>query len=106
MDQAQQNLPVLAYIVIESPNGIKTEMSFQLDFDCTNKQAEYEALIISLEILADFRLSTVRIIGDSQLVLKQVCGEYKCSSLSLAPYFAMAVQLMDEFDDVTGQAIS
>nr|WMB96900.1 reverse transcriptase [Solanum melongena]WMB97090.1 reverse transcriptase [Solanum aethiopicum] len=85
-----------AGIILISPEGLKTELSFTLDFECTNNQAEYEALIIGLEILIiDLRASTIQIIGDSLLVLKQISGEYKCSSKALLPYFAMAVQLLD-----------
>ena len=40
-----------AGIVIISPKGIKTTLSFNLTFKCTNNQAEYEALVIILEIL-------------------------------------------------------
>ena len=39
--------------------------------------------------------------GDSQLVLKQVAGEYKCRSLSLAPYFTAAIQLLESLEEVT-----
>ena len=42
-----------AGIVIISPKGIKTTLSFNLVFKCTNNQAEYEALVISLEILLE-----------------------------------------------------
>ena len=38
-------------IVNISPKGIKTTLSFNLAFKCTNNQVEYEALVISLEIL-------------------------------------------------------
>ena len=38
-------------IVIQSPRYRRTEMSFKFDFNCTSNQAEYEALIIGLEIL-------------------------------------------------------
>ncbi|GKV17036.1 hypothetical protein SLEP1_g27591 [Rubroshorea leprosula] len=88
-------------VVVISPSGLKTQMSFQLDFDCTNNQAEYEALIIGLEMLVELKVSMVEVIGDSQLLLKQLSGEYKCTSLALAPYFALAVQLLEEFDDVS-----
>ena len=40
-------------IVIISPKGIKTILSFNLAFKCTNNQAEYEALVIGLEILME-----------------------------------------------------
>ena len=57
-------------VVITSPFGIETTLSFILDFECTNNQAEYEALIIGLEILQDLRSKEVLILGDSQLVTK------------------------------------
>ena len=52
-------------IVIISPKGIKTTISFNLDFKCTNNQAEYEALVIGLEILLELGAQEVHIIGDS-----------------------------------------
>ena len=57
-------------MVITSPFGTKTALSFTLDFECTNNQAEYEALIIGLKILQDLGAKEVLIIGDSQLVIK------------------------------------
>ncbi|XP_059650407.1 uncharacterized protein LOC132296208 [Cornus florida] len=42
-----------AGIVIILPAGRKASFSFFLDFKCSNNQAEYEALIISLEILIE-----------------------------------------------------
>ncbi|GKV52447.1 hypothetical protein SLEP1_g59024 [Rubroshorea leprosula] len=90
-----------AGVVVISPSRLKTQMSFQLDFNCTNNQVEYEALIIGLEMLVELKVSMVEVIWDSQLVLKQLSGDYKCTSLALAPYFALAVQLLEEFDDVS-----
>ena len=40
-------------MVITLPEGTKTTLSFNLDFECNNNQAEYEALIIGLQILQD-----------------------------------------------------
>ena len=61
-------------IVIISPRGVKTTLSFNLAFECTNNQVEYEALVNGLEILLDIRAKDVRVIGDSQLVLRQLTG--------------------------------
>ena len=36
-----------------APKGIKTTLSFNLVFKCTNNQAEYEALVIDLKILLE-----------------------------------------------------
>ncbi|GKV11259.1 hypothetical protein SLEP1_g22525 [Rubroshorea leprosula] len=90
-----------AGIIIVSSDGIKTQWCFQLDFECTNNQAEYEALVIGLELLVELNVPSVEIVGDSQLVLKQLSGEYKCTSMVLSPYFATAIQLLEEFDDVS-----
>ena len=87
-------------IVTISPRGVNTTLSFNLAFECTNNQAEYEALAIGLDLLLDLEAKDVRVIGDSQLVLRQLTGEYKCNGLLLAPYFTAAIQLLDSFDNV------
>ncbi|XP_075494675.1 uncharacterized protein LOC142532245 [Primulina tabacum] len=90
-----------AGIVITSPRGVKTALSFNLGFPCTNNQAEYEALVIGLEILKDLGTKELLISGDTQLVLKHLSGEFKCTSLSLAPYYTAASQLLDDFEEVS-----
>ena len=50
-DRSSLENSIGASIVILSPLGVKTTMSFNLDFDCINNQAEYEALVTGLEIL-------------------------------------------------------
>ena len=46
-------------IVTKSKRGVKTTLSFNLVFGCTNNQVEYEALVIGLEILSDLRAKDV-----------------------------------------------
>ena len=85
-DGSSMEKSVGAVIVIISPKGIKTTLSFNLAFKCTNNQAEYKTLVISLEIFMELKAQVVHIIGDSQLVIWQLIGEYKCNSLLLASY--------------------
>ena len=59
-----------ARIVIISPKGVKTTLSFNLTFGCTNNQVEYEALVIGLAMLLELGAKDVRVIGNSQLVLR------------------------------------
>ena len=77
--------------MIISPRGVKTTLSFNMAFECTKNQGEYEALVIGLEILLELGEKDVRVIGDSQLVLRQLTWEYKCNSLLLTPYFTVAI---------------
>ena len=66
--------------MIISPRGVKTTLSFNIAFECTNNQAEYEALVIGLEILPELGEKDVQVIGDSQLVLRQLTWD-KCNNL-------------------------
>ena len=84
-------------IVIILPKGIKSTLSFNLAFKCTNNQVEYEALVISLEILLELGEQEVHVIGDNQLVLRQLIGEYKCNNLLLSPYYTASTQLLGSF---------
>ena len=69
-DGSSKEKSIGAGIVIISPKGIKTTLSFNLAFKCTNNKDEYEALMTDLEILMELRAQEVHIIRDSQLVLQ------------------------------------
>ena len=96
-DGSSTEKSVGARIVIISPKGIKTSLSFNVAFKCTNNQAEYEALLIGMEILMELGAQEVHIIRDSQLALRHLIGEYKCKNLLLAPYYTSSTQLLDSF---------
>ena len=42
----------------------------------------------------------MEIIGDSQLVIKQISKEYKCTNESLIRYLSLILRLLDQFDNV------
>ena len=98
-------------IMIISPSGVKTTLSFIMAFEYTNNHAEYEDLVISLEILLELGekdvgvIKDVRVIGDSQLVLRQLIGEYECKNLLSTPYFTTTIQLLDSFDNMEFQHV-
>ena len=67
-------------MVIESPQGHETQLSFKLEFKCTNNQAEYEVLIIRLEVLLGMGASMVEVTCDSELGINQIAGNFQCKS--------------------------
>ncbi|CAL9006545.1 unnamed protein product [Prunus brigantina] len=71
-----------AGVVIESPQGQRWQFAFQLDFRCTNNQAEYEALIIGLEILQGMKAT-------------------RCTSENLALYYVTALNTADQFSRIS-----
>ncbi|XP_072064965.1 uncharacterized protein [Arachis hypogaea] len=70
-------------IFIISPEGVPSEFLFELKYPCSNNVVEYEALILGLKILIDKGVLDVQILGDSQLVLKQLSKEFKCNNETL-----------------------
>ncbi|XP_050218777.1 uncharacterized protein LOC126669364 [Mercurialis annua] len=88
-----------AGVHIVTPLGASYQLSFRLQFECTNNQAEYEALIFGFEILAELGAKAISVKGDSLLVIKQVTGEFKCESELLVRYCNKAKHLIEGFQD-------
>ncbi|XP_068312432.1 uncharacterized protein [Pyrus communis] len=93
-------------IVIQSPDHYRWYFSLKLDFGCTNNQAKYEALIIGLHVLHDLRATRVLILGDSELVINQLNGVFRCMSCTLAPYHIVVTYLAESFEWITFEHIS
>ena len=55
----------------------QTNFSYKFCFSCTNNIAEYEALLLGLQILKRMQVKRVYIYSDSELVLRQVMGTYQ-----------------------------
>ena len=57
-----------------------------LHFKCTNNIAEYEALILGLTLLKKLGARRITAHGDSDLIIKQVNGEYTAKHPRLRAY--------------------
>ena len=66
-------------------------MSFRIDYECTNNQAKYEALIIGLEILFEMGVSIVYNKRDSNLAIGQIAGNFRIRSWKMCPFHSIAV---------------
>nr|KYP51265.1 Uncharacterized protein Mb2253c family [Cajanus cajan] len=92
-------------LLIISPGGVPTKLSFKTNTGYSNNETEYQALITGLEILKELGAKNVVIRGDSQLVIKQLTREYKCLNEKLVEFKTRAVQLLDTFGEVELQHI-
>jgi ribonuclease HI len=63
---------------IRSTHAMEHELSIRLEFECTNNQAEYKALISGLEVLASMGVKEVETFGDLKLVVQQINEESQC----------------------------
>jgi ribonuclease HI len=66
--------------------------------EATNNVAEYRALLLGLELARELGASEVELINDSELVARQIGGEYKVKHAGLKPLFAEAMRTVREFD--------
>lgn len=67
----------------------------------TNNQAEYKALIRGLKLAKDAGVDSVTAKGDSQLIVKQVTGEWDTNDDTLADLWGEVRELVDAFDQFT-----
>ena len=90
IDGASRGNPGLAGIgiVIVQPKLHKKIMQYREFIGiATNNQAEYKALIKALKLLRDLGASRAKIFSDSQLLVKQLRGEYKVRNPELKKLF-------------------
>ncbi len=71
----------------------------------TNNTAEYTGLLRGLEEIVSRDIQNVRILGDSQLVIRQMKGEYKVSSPHLQVLHAKAQALVTRVAQIDWQHI-
>ena len=83
--------------ILEKEGDIMIEMSIKFDFLVFNNQAEYEALITSLQLASDVGVTRLTIYSDSQIVTSQVSRMYQ-KDLLLQRYLARVKELMGIID--------
>ena len=65
--------------------------------DATNNEAEYSALIRGLEVGLELNIMDIKIYADSELVVKQVNGEYKVKHERMRPLHRSAIALLCQY---------
>ena len=71
----------------------------------TNNVAEYRALVEGLRKAAELQLDEVDVVSDSELLVRQMSGEYKVKNKTLRELYEEATALADGFDKVTYAAV-
>ena len=61
---------------VRPPGGRDLNYYYKLSIDCTNNEAKYEAMVLSIHILKYFQAQRVMIHGYFELVIKQMTSEY------------------------------
>ncbi len=64
----------------------------------TNNVAEYRALLLGIELAGILGASELELIGDSELIVRQVKGEYKVKDAALRALHGRVKQALEPFD--------
>ena len=90
--------PAAAACVISSPTGEVLGEHAQLLGSVTNNVAEYRALLLGLAQARELGASEVEVIGDSELIAKQVQGIYKVKHEAMKPLHREALAALKNFE--------
>jgi ribonuclease HI len=90
--------PAAAACVISTPQGDVLAERVQLLGSATNNVAEYEALLLGLRAARELGATEVEVIGDSELIAKQVTGAYKVKHAGLKPLHRAALEALSAFE--------
>ena len=82
-------------IVFVTPFGGLIPYSCALLEICSNNVAEYEPFIIGLELAHEMRIDQLEVFGDSQLIIRQINGQYEVRDAKLAPLYKRERSLMN-----------
>ncbi|MBN1391764.1 MAG: phosphoribosylglycinamide formyltransferase [Sedimentisphaerales bacterium] len=91
--------PAAAGFILAEPNGTPIQSRAFFLGETTNNVAEYTAIIKALESARQIGAKKLTVFSDSELLVKQVNGEYKVKSEQIRPLFRQTVDLVSEFED-------
>lgn len=90
--------PAAVGLVVATPEGEVLEEHGERIGDATNNIAEYRAMLAGIARARELGADEVELIGDSELVVKQVRGEYRVKQEHLRPLRAAVIEALGEFD--------
>ncbi|ONK60678.1 uncharacterized protein A4U43_C08F21380 [Asparagus officinalis] len=85
-------------MVLVSPQNHVLFRAFSLTEPCTNNMAEYNALLIGLDFTKELGASHLEAYSDSQLIVRQMTGEYEVRNDDLIPCHKVAIKLVESFE--------
>jgi ribonuclease HI len=90
--------PAAIGVVVSGPDGEVLDEVAEPIGVATNNVAEYRALLRGLERADALGASEVEIIGDSELVAKQLTGAYKVKHPAMKPLYEQAISALRRFE--------
>ena len=80
-----------------SLDGIDVEYALRFEFQASNNEAEYEALIVGLNIVHSMEANQLEVCSDSQLVVKHIEDDYEAKGEKMMCYLKKVQELLKKF---------
>lgn len=90
--------PAAIGVVVSDPSGEPIDEISETIGEATNNVAEYRAVLRGLERARELGATEVEIIGDSELVARQLGGAYKVRHPAMRPLYEQAIAALRGFE--------
>jgi uncharacterized repeat protein (TIGR04076 family) len=89
--------PAGAGVCIQDPSGAVVFAGGFFLGSTTNNQAEYSGLLNALRLLEQAGADEIRVFSDSELMVRQITGQYRVKAPGLKPLYAEAMDRFSRF---------
>jgi len=90
--------PAAIGVVVSNPDGgVVDELSERIG-PATNNVAEYQAVLRGVDRARELGATEVEIVGDSELIARQLTGTYKVKHPAMRPLHQQAIAALSGFD--------
>ena len=90
--------PAAIGVVVAEPDGAVLDQVAEAIGVATNNVAEYRALLRGLERARELGATEVEIVNDSELVARQLTGQYKVKHPAMKPLYVEAMAALRAFE--------
>jgi ribonuclease HI len=97
--------PAAYAFVLETEDGTVLDARGEAIGVATNNVAEYRALVAGLERAVEAGVTELEVVSDSELVVKQMRGEYRVKNRALQDLSQRASRLAREVGEVSYRAV-
>ncbi|XP_070039435.1 uncharacterized protein [Nicotiana tomentosiformis] len=86
--------------ILVSESGQHYPASAKIRFPCTNNMVEYEACILGIRMAIDMDIKELLVIGDSNMLIHQVQGEWTTKNVKILSYLHCVKELCNKFTKI------
>lgn len=92
-------------VLLDAGGKVVGEVCRYLGDEMTNNQAEYHALVLALKEAQRLGATRISIYADSELMVRQIMGEYRVKHEGIRPLYGEAMVLLRAFGSFSIAAI-